>query len=153
MAIRVDLSPKYYDGLPAEYHYLVNMVRDQSDGFWYNSYPLDARGREQMKLFNFYPVTKLFTCDVCGAVGGNAKVQFRPDVRFWNYDKEMRKVGIQFTEKSTLCMRCWESIRPIVKNELEAEAIREQIKQFNKEYRKWQRLQKQASLESTYVQP
>lgn len=88
-------------------------------------------------MFEEHPRTTLITCDVCGKTSTPKKVQERTDCWGWNIANPNKDHVTP--SKHTLCMGCWNKVRPLVRK---AELYRETkslINKLNKEQRQWRK--------------
>jgi hypothetical protein len=98
---------------------------ESEEGFWAKQ---EGKHRDRWWYWE-YPHTKLVECELCGFRSTPKKVSHRGDTFGWNF--ESRKDYTTKT-KSTLCMGCWNKVRPIVKRQEEAEECRSIINKINR---------------------
>lgn len=92
--------------------------------------------------------TELRKCDLCGITGTPKRVQWRSDVGYWNLDRN-HLMRVDFSDRSrpkdTLCMACWNKVRPIVKRLNECADNAALLRKMKREIQEWQKSQRQAA--------
>lgn len=92
---------------------------------------IKKNGKPGALVEHIAPYSPLYCCDVCGVIGGARNVTCRSDVYGWNRTSDADPT----TSKDTLCMACWNRIRPLVKREREAARNKTLINRINNEIR------------------
>ena len=113
-----------------------NILSSTEYGFWINRNK-KAKKSWGTAVFAKNPITWLNTCEVCGKTSTPKKVHYRSGVSCWNYIN-MKEFS---PTKDTLCMGCWNKLKPIVKRQNEAKEIKRLINKLLRESRKWQKSQ------------
>ena len=124
----------------------LNILLHKENGFWANDNKVAVDSWARAEFYQ-YPSTTLKMCEVCGFSSTPKKVHYRSMIYGWNVDKTINGTWLDYSQesKTTLCMKCWNKIRPIVKAEEEANKNQLLINKLNREMGKWQKSQQQAN--------
>jgi len=126
------------DRLNIKYH----VVSEDENGVFLRNSWLTCCGKQRYRGTTYHenPTTWLRTCDLCGKISTPKKIQYRSNEAYWNWHNK-KDYGAK--RMGTLCMSCWNKVRPLVKQEETYEKTRLLINKLNRERLICQKLQTQ----------
>ena len=85
--------------------------------------------------------TPLRTCDLCKKVSTPRNISWRSDCFYWNRNGR----NDYPPDQSTLCVSCWNKVKPLVKMQAELKGIKKLNAKVYREVLKWQKSQTQGN--------
>lgn len=95
---------------------------------WYE-YPTLKSGKtsKRLEFVGFYPYTEIDRCETCGRLGAAAWV------RKWWYQRIERVAGEPFLVEPTLCMGCFNRMRPAWRADKDAHELAALVRKLQRE--------------------